>query len=92
VMEGLSLARRRAWRELGLSSALILAFLRDRPAEEAMEMLERAAPYWEMLDGVGLDSAEQGNPPEKFVAVFRFARELGIPRVAHAGEEGPPEY
>ena len=92
VMEGLSLARRRAWRELGLSSALILAFLRDRPAEEAMAVLESAAPYWEMLDAVGLDSAEQGNPPEKFVEVFRFARKLGIPRVAHAGEEGPPAY
>ncbi|QFU01844.1 Adenine deaminase [Halomonas sp. THAF5a] len=92
VMEGLSRARREAWRELGMSSALILAFLRDRPAEEAMQLLESAAPYWEMLDAVGLDSAEQGNPPSKFAAVFAHARELGIPRVAHAGEEGPPAY
>ncbi|APE32383.1 adenosine deaminase [Halomonas aestuarii] len=92
VMEGLSLARRRAQRELGMSTALIMAFLRDRPAEEAMEVMERAAPYWEMLDAVGLDSAEQGNPPAKFVEVFERARELGIPRVAHAGEEGPPAY
>ncbi|PXX95596.1 adenosine deaminase [Halomonas sp. LBP4] len=92
VMEGLSLARRVAERELGLSTALIMAFLRDRPAEEAMRMLERAAPYWEMLDAVGLDSAERGNPPAKFVEVFERARALGIPRVAHAGEEGPPEY
>nr|WP_276316599.1 adenosine deaminase [Halomonas flagellata] len=92
VMEGLSLARRVAERELGLSTALIMAFLRDRPAEEAMQMLERAAPYWEMLDAVGLDSAERGNPPAKFVEVFERARALGIPRVAHAGEEGPPEY
>ncbi|TDR56558.1 adenosine deaminase [Halomonas ventosae] len=92
VMEGLSLARRRARRELGMSTALIMAFLRDRPAEEAMAVMESAAPYWEMLDAVGLDSAEQGNPPSKFVEVFERARQLGIPRVAHAGEEGPPAY
>lgn len=92
VMEGLSQARRRAGRELGLSTALIFAFLRDRPAEAAMELLESASPYWEMLDAVGLDSAERGHPPAKFAAVFSYARELGIPRVAHAGEEGPPAY
>ncbi|MCL7938933.1 adenosine deaminase [Halomonas sp. ATCH28] len=92
VMEGLSLARRLAQRELGMSTALIMAFLRDRPAEEAMAVMESASPYWEMLDAVGLDSAEQGNPPSKFVEVFERARQLGIPRVAHAGEEGPPAY
>ena len=92
VMEGLSLARRVAERELGLSSALIMAFLRDRSAEEAMRVLETAAPYWEMLDAVGLDRAERGNPPAKFAEVFERARTLGIPRVAHAGEEGPPAY
>jgi len=92
VMEGLSLARRHAERELGLSTALIMAFLRDRDAAEAMAVLEQAAPYWEMLDAVGLDSAERGHPPSKFVEVFERAARLGIPRVAHAGEEGPPEY
>jgi len=92
VMEGLSLARREAARELGLSTALIMAFLRDRDADEALKVLEEAAPYWEMLDAVGLDSAEQGNPPEKFAEVFERALCLGIPRVAHAGEEGPPAY
>lgn len=92
VLEGLDLARRHAERELGLSSALIMAFLRDRPAEEAMTVLEMAAPYWEMLDAIGLDSAEQGNPPARFIEVFERARRLGIPRVAHAGEEGPPAY
>ena len=92
VMEGLSLAQRHAERELGMSTALIMAFLRDRPAEEAMKVLESAAPYWEMIDAVGLDSAERGHPPSKFVEVFQRARMLGIPRVAHAGEEGPPEY
>ncbi len=92
VMEGLGLACREVERELGMSTAMIMAFLRDRPAEEAMTVLERAAPYWEMLDAVGLDSAERGHPPSKFVEVFRRAKLLGIPRVAHAGEEGPPEY
>ncbi|MBA2777589.1 adenosine deaminase [Billgrantia kenyensis] len=92
VMEGLSLAQREAERELGMSTALIMAFLRDRPADEAMRVLESAAPYWEMLDAVGLDSAERGHPPSKFTEVFQRARMLGIPRVAHAGEEGPPEY
>lgn len=92
VMEGLGLARREAERELGISTALIMAFLRDRPAEEAMQLLESAAPYWEMLDAVGLDSAELGHPPAKFTEVFQRAKMLGIPRVAHAGEEGPPGY
>jgi len=92
VMEGLGLARREAEREFGMSTALIMAFLRDRPAEEAMSVLESAAPYWELLDAVGLDSAEVGHPPSKFTEVFQRAKMLGIPRVAHAGEEGPPEY
>lgn len=92
VIEGLSRACRTARRELDVSSALIMAFLRDRPADEAAAVLEQAAPYWEMLDAVGLDSAELGHPPEKFVEVFGRAKTLGIARVAHAGEEGPPEY
>ena len=92
VMEGLGLARREAEREFGMSTALIMAFLRDRPAEEAMRVLESAAPYWELLDAVGLDSAEVGHPPSKFAEVFQRAKMLGIPRVAYAGEEGPPEY
>ncbi|SDK78468.1 adenosine deaminase [Franzmannia pantelleriensis] len=92
VIEGLARACRLAQRELDLSTALIMAFVRDRPAEDAMQVLERAAPYWEMLDAIGLDSAEHGHPPEKFVEVFERARALGIARVAHAGEEGPPAY
>ncbi|MFC3285417.1 adenosine deaminase [Litchfieldella rifensis] len=91
-MEGLSRARRQAERELDMSTALIMSFLRDRPADEAMRVLEQAAPYWEMLDAVGLDSAECGHPPSKFREVFARAMTLGIPRVAHAGEEGPPSY
>lgn len=91
-IEGLTRAMRQASRDWGLSTALIMSFLRDRPAEEAMEVLERAGPYLELLDGVGLDSAEQGNPPGKFTEVFARAKMLGLPRVAHAGEEGPPAY
>src|SRR5690554_7260313 len=75
VIEGLGLARREAEREFGMSTALIMAFLRDRPAEEAMSVLESAAPYWELLDAVGLDSAEVGHPPSKFTEVFQ--REIG---------------
>ncbi|WP_227368546.1 adenosine deaminase [Halomonas sp. M20] len=90
--EGLTRAMRQAEREWDLSSALIMSFLRDRSAAEAMEVLERAGPYLELLDAVGLDSAEQGNPPGKFAEVFARAKLLGLPRVAHAGEEGPPAY
>ncbi len=90
--EGLTRAMRQARREWGLSSALIMSFLRDRSAAEAMQLLERASPYLELLDAVGLDSAEQGNPPGKFSEVFARAKLLGLPRVAHAGEEGPPAY
>ncbi|WP_353981359.1 adenosine deaminase [Salinicola endophyticus] len=90
--EGLNRARRQAEREWGMTSALIMSFLRDRDAAEAMEVLEKAAPYYETIDAVGLDSAEVGNPPTKFSAVFERAKALGIPRVAHAGEEGPAAY
>ncbi|WP_163648887.1 adenosine deaminase [Modicisalibacter sp. 'Wilcox'] len=90
--EGLQRAMRQAERELGLSTALILSFLRDRPAEEAMAVLDQAGDYLAVVDAVGLDSAERGNPPEKFAAVFARARDLGLPRVAHAGEEGPADY
>jgi len=90
--EGLLAAMRDAEREFGISSALIMSFLRDRDAGEALETLEQAEPWYGYLSAVGLDSAEQGNPPEKFADVFARARELGLPRTAHAGEEGPPAY
>lgn len=92
VMTGLTAACVRARTELDLSSAMILAFLRDQPAEDAMQLLEDAQPYLQHFSAVGLDSAEQGNPPSKFREVFARARELGLERVAHAGEEGPPSY
>lgn len=90
--EGLRRAMRDAQRRWGLTTALIMSFLRDRDAEEAMDVLEKAQPYYELIDAVGLDSAEKGNPPAKFAAVFERAKALGIPRVAHAGEEGPAAY
>ena len=78
--------------ELGISSGLILCFLRDLSEESALQTLAEARPYAEHLLAVGLDSAEVGNPPGKFARVFRQARELGFPGVVHAGEEGPPAY
>lgn len=90
--EGLRRAMRDAERQWGMTTALIMSFLRDRDAADAMAVLEKAAPYYEVIDAVGLDSAEVGNPPVKFAAVFERAKALGIPRVAHAGEEGPAAY
>ena len=78
--------------KLGISSQLILSFLRHLSQEEAFTTLEQALPYKDRLVAVGLDSAEQGNPPSKFKAVFDKARSQGFLTVAHAGEEGPPEY
>jgi adenosine deaminase len=75
-----------------VSAELILCFLRDQSAEEAMATLRLAEPFLDHIIGVGLDSAEAGNPPSKFAAVFERARGLGLRAVAHAGEEGPPEY
>ncbi|MEU1186073.1 adenosine deaminase [Streptomyces sp. NPDC005859] len=87
------------WRALGSSEArhgistrLILCFLRDESAESALETLEAAGPYLDRITGVGLDSAEVGHPPVKFREVYEAAAALGLRRVAHAGEEGPPEY
>ncbi|GHC29608.1 adenine deaminase [Kushneria pakistanensis] len=92
LFAGLGQAREEAERRFGMSTALIMSFLRDRSTEEAMDVLEQAAPWYEQIDAVGLDSAELGNPPEKFAAVFERARTLGIARLAHAGEEGPAAY
>jgi adenosine deaminase len=78
--------------DLKISSGLILCFLRDLSEEAALHTLEEARPFAEHLVAVGLDSAEVGNPPGKFARVFRQAREMGLPGVVHAGEEGPPEY
>lgn len=92
VVEGLGRACERAQRELGISSALIMCFLRHLSEEAAFETLEQALPYRDRIVGVGLDSSERGHPPEKFARVFARCRELGLRLVAHAGEEGPPAY
>ncbi|PCF94838.1 adenosine deaminase [Vreelandella nigrificans] len=92
VMAGLLRAKQEAEASLDLSVGMIMAFLRDRPADEALQVLEQAAPYWQYLDAIGLDSAERNNPPRKFQALFARAKELGLVRVAHAGEEGPADY
>jgi adenosine deaminase len=79
-------------RQQGVSSHLIMCFLRDLPADDAMSTLEQALAHRDLIFGVGLDSAEVGNPPEKFRAVFERAIGAGFRAVAHAGEEGPPDY
>lgn len=76
----------------GVTSQLILSFLRHLSEEEAHETLEEGLRYREWLSGVGLDSSELGNPPAKFAEVFAIARSEGLHSVVHAGEEGPPEY
>jgi adenosine deaminase len=92
VIRGLHHACRRAHQELRISTRLILCFLRHLSEEEAIATLEQALPWREYFVGVGLDSSERGHPPEKFARVFARAREQGLHAVAHAGEEGPPEY
>ena len=92
VLDGISTALDRGRRELGLSSQLILCFLRHLNADSAMQTLRQAIPYRDRIIGVGLDSSEQGNPPSKFTEVFDEARRHDFHVVCHAGEEGPPEY
>ena len=92
VINGLHRACVDAEAELGLSASLILCFLRHLSEAEAFETLEQALPFRDKIIGIGLDSGEVGNPPEKFARVFARCRELGFHLVAHAGEEGPPAY
>ncbi|MFJ5517906.1 adenosine deaminase [Streptomyces griseoluteus] len=92
VIEGLWRALGRSEETHGVSTRLIMCFLRDESAESALATLDAAGPYLDRITGVGLDSAEVGNPPEKFREVYEAAAALGLRRVAHAGEEGPPEY
>jgi adenosine deaminase len=92
VINGISSALAIGRRQLGISSNLIMCFLRHLPPEDAMETLEMALPFTGQIFGVGLDSSELGHPPMKFVEVFARARAAGFRRVAHAGEEGPPGY
>jgi adenosine deaminase len=92
VMAGITRALAGAKRELGITSRLILCFLRHLPADDAMRTLQEALPFKAAIHGVGLDSSEVGHPPSKFVDVFAVARNAGFRAVAHAGEEGPPAY
>ncbi|MBP7568100.1 MAG: adenosine deaminase [Burkholderiaceae bacterium] len=92
VIAGLHRACTEAGPKLGVSADLILCFLRHLSEEDAFETLEQALPWRDKFIGVGLDSSEVGHPPEKFARVFARCRELGLRLVAHAGEEGPPEY
>lgn len=92
VLDGLRRACAEAERDLGISSRLILCFLRHLSADEAMRTLEEALPHRDAIAAVGLDSSELGHPPAKFSKVFARARREGFLAVAHAGEEGPPSY
>jgi adenosine deaminase len=92
VIDGLRRACDQAWQQLGIRAELILCFLRHLSEEAAFATLEQARPHRDKFIGVGLDSSEVGHPPEKFERVFAAARALGLHAVAHAGEEGPPEY
>ena len=92
VVDGISAALAAGQAQLGLSSHLILCFLRHLDEQDAVDTLEMAMPHRDKIIGVGLDSSERGNPPQKFRRVFSMARERGFRCVAHAGEEGPPEY
>lgn len=91
-MPGFQRAIHKAKIELGISVYLILSFLRHLSEQSAIDTLIEAKPYYSMITAVGLDSAEWGNPPSKFLQVFAQAKELGFKLVAHAGEEGPSQY
>jgi adenosine deaminase len=92
VVGGITRALDQAQAELGMTHRLIMCFLRHLSQEGAFATWEQAQPYLSLIDGVGLDSGEQGNPPSRFDEVFAAARGAGLHAVAHAGEEGPPEY
>jgi len=92
VFEGIWSALQRGEQELGISNRIIMCFLRHLDEEAALATLAQAEPFIDRIEGVGLDSSERGHPPAKFLAVFKRAGDVGLKRVAHAGEEGPPEY
>lgn len=92
VLNGIERALEDGRREWGIGYRLILSFLRHLSEESAFETLTVAEPYLDRIHAVGLDSGEQGHPPEKFARVFARCRELGLKLTMHAGEEGPPDY
>ena len=92
VADGLLRAMAVAERDLGVTSKLIMCFLRHLDEDAAFATLKMAEPYLDRITGVGLDSSEVGHPPSKFAGVFKAAGERGLRLTAHAGEEGPPAY
>jgi adenosine deaminase len=92
VVTGITRALDDAQARYGMTSKLIMCFLRHLSEADAEATLDEALPFLDRIDGVGLDSSENGHPPSKFERVFARARALGLNIVAHAGEEGPPEY
>jgi len=91
-MTGMRRAQVDSWREFGISSKLIMCFLRDMDEFQALDTYKDATLYRDFILGIGLDSAERGNPPRKFMTLFNIARSDGMHLVAHAGEEGPAAY
>jgi adenosine deaminase len=91
-VHGVASALAESEEKFGVSTELIAAFLRDEPAEDALAVLEQLLAMGAPIIGIGLDSAEVGNPPRNFAAVFERARQAGLKCIAHAGEEGPAEY
>ncbi len=92
AIDGLTSGMAEAERRLGVTSGLILCFLRHLDEDGAFATLRAAEPYLDRIQGVGLDSSEVGHPPSKFARVFKASAERGLKLVAHAGEEGPPDY
>lgn len=88
ILTALSMAKA----QFGMTAKLIMCFLRHLPEEDAFETLKQAENWLDRIEGVGLDSSEVGHPPSKFERVFKAAKERGLKLVAHAGEEGPPDY
>ncbi|VAV98993.1 Adenosine deaminase, partial [hydrothermal vent metagenome] len=91
-LDGFTRAISDAQASMGISAGLIMCFLRHLPPEAAVATWYEAKPYADQLIGVGLDSSEVGIPPERFADAFTMAKDAGLHTVAHAGEEGPPEY
>lgn len=92
VLQGIHRALLKATQEFNISTHLIACFLRDQSEEDALEVFKKVCQHQDKIIGIGLDSAEKGNPPSKFKKLFEQAKSLGFKRVAHAGEEGPAEY
>lgn len=92
VIKGIQRAREEAKEKWGISSLLIMSYLRHLSEEEAFETLNQSLPYKHLIKAVGLDSSENGNPPSKFYKVFEASAKEGYTLLAHAGEEGPADY